>query len=96
MKQTIRLGIWETNSSSVHSLCICSKDDFEKWKNGKLYYDVSDDKITDKETNRWGEDNYSYNHFWDDYCEYYEGFEEYYISPHGDEIIAFGYYGTEY
>lgn len=37
MKQ-IRRGVFETNSSSTHSLTMCSGDDFEKWKNGEVYY----------------------------------------------------------
>lgn len=36
MKQQIRLGVFETNSSSEHSLAIVSNNDFERWKNGEL------------------------------------------------------------
>ena len=35
----IRKGLFETNSSSIHSLSIISKKDYEKWKNGELYFD---------------------------------------------------------
>lgn len=38
MKQFIRSNTFETNSSSVHSLSIVNKDDFEKFKAGELYY----------------------------------------------------------
>lgn len=34
----IRRGVFETNSSSTHSLTMCNGDDFDKWKNGELYY----------------------------------------------------------
>lgn len=34
---TIRRGVFETNSSSVHSMCICTKDEYDKWMNGELY-----------------------------------------------------------
>ena len=37
MKKQIRYGVFETNSSSTHSLTMCSKDDFDKWKNGELF-----------------------------------------------------------
>ena len=37
MKKT-RVEVFETNSSSVHSLCICSADDYDKWKN--IYNDT--------------------------------------------------------
>ena len=33
----IRQNIFETNSSSTHSLCICREDEFDKWKNGEVY-----------------------------------------------------------
>lgn len=38
MNQSMRLDIFETNSSSVHTLSIVNKDDFEKFKAGELYY----------------------------------------------------------
>lgn len=39
MKIQIRCGVFETNSSSVHSLTMCASDEFQKWKNGeKLFY----------------------------------------------------------
>lgn len=38
MKIQIRRSVFETNSSSVHSITMCSKDDFEKWENNSNYY----------------------------------------------------------
>ena len=38
MKKQIRHGVFETNSSSTHSLTICSKEEFEAWVKGKLLY----------------------------------------------------------
>lgn len=38
MKQLIRFNTFETNSSSIHTLSIVNKDDFEKFKSGDLYY----------------------------------------------------------
>ena len=35
--KTIRMGTFETNSSSTHSIAICTKDQYEKWTKGKLY-----------------------------------------------------------
>ena len=54
MKRQIRQGVWETNSSSTHTCCICSKNEFGKWKRGELLYDrhkeelVSKDMLKDK------------------------------------------------
>ena len=38
MKITYRLGMFESNSSSTHSIVIGMKDDFKKWENGELIY----------------------------------------------------------
>ena len=32
MKRQIRRGVFETNSSSTHSLVMCSEEEFEAWK----------------------------------------------------------------
>lgn len=37
MKQIIRMKTFETNSSSTHSLCILSKEDFDKFEKGEIY-----------------------------------------------------------
>lgn len=37
MKNQIRRGVFETNSSSVHSITMCTKNEFDEWKNGNLY-----------------------------------------------------------
>ena len=35
----IRQGVFETNSSSTHSLSIVNADEFNAWKNNQLYFD---------------------------------------------------------
>lgn len=35
----IRNNVFETNSSSVHSLSVCSKKQYEEWKEKHLYFD---------------------------------------------------------
>lgn len=37
----IRTGVFETNSSSTHSLILCMKDEYNDWKNGKLFLNQS-------------------------------------------------------
>ena len=37
MKRQIRRGVFETNSSSVHSITMCSDDEYSKWNSGELY-----------------------------------------------------------
>lgn len=36
MKKQIRRSVFETNSSSTHSLTMCLKSDYDKWTNGEL------------------------------------------------------------
>ena len=44
MKRQIRRGVFETNSSSVHSLTMCMESDFNKWVTGELVW------------SRWGDE----------------------------------------
>lgn len=30
----IRMNVFETNSSSTHTIAICTEEDFKKWQNG--------------------------------------------------------------
>jgi hypothetical protein len=41
MKQVIRHSVFETNSSSTHTLTICSDDEYERFKRGELYQNES-------------------------------------------------------
>lgn len=34
-----RLGMFESNSSSTHSMIIGTEDDYKKWENGEMLYD---------------------------------------------------------
>ncbi len=38
IKRQIRYGVFETNSSSTHSLTICSAEEYEKWKKGEVLF----------------------------------------------------------
>ena len=38
MKRQIRRNVFETNSSSMHSLTICSEEEFEAWKRGEVLF----------------------------------------------------------
>lgn len=41
----IRQGVFETNSSSTHSLILCSKGEYEKLKQEELFIDVWDNSL---------------------------------------------------
>ena len=47
----VRQGVFETNSSSTHTLTICSKDDFDKWKHGEVFWLDNDWHRLDKNKN---------------------------------------------
>ena len=95
----IRQGIFETNSSSTHTLTMCVSSDFEKWKNGELIYDYYQDELvpfTDKirEEKENGDCDYvTYEDFNDWSYNELESFENRFTTPGGEEVVAFGYYG---
>lgn len=107
MKQ-IRIGTFETNSSSTHTLVIVSKEQFENWKKGLLFLD--DKKLKTKEEiekdhsesiakyhdgdieDLMSEERMTYDDFFDRDM---ETFEQTHKTPSGDEIVAFGYYGYD-
>ncbi|MBQ8298415.1 MAG: hypothetical protein IJX99_00830 [Clostridia bacterium] len=47
--KNIRRGTFETNSSSTHSITICTEDEYTKWEKGELYFDRWSDKFITKE-----------------------------------------------
>lgn len=49
MKRQIRRGVFETNSSSVHSITMCTSEEYEKWKNGEIFFWGDEDKFGTKE-----------------------------------------------
>ena len=45
----IRRNTFETNSSSTHSITMCKESDFDKWKNGELYFCQDNGEFYDEE-----------------------------------------------
>lgn len=127
----IRKNVFETNSSSVHSLIMTDEDTYKKLGRGDLLIggynaDFEDEFITyeqayqtlkelfEKYPDLYAE--YGITNLDDcdrDYIEtimgqediaytlntyggtYYEKFEDFYTSPSGDKIVAFGYFGRD-
>ena len=101
MKRQIRRGVFETNSSSVHSLTMCAGDKFDEWTKGKLIWDKWSEELVSitpeiQESLDAGEAVYlTYDQFNDwDYIEF-ETFKQGYTTSSGDQIVAFGYYGED-
>lgn len=49
MKRQIRRGVFETNSSSTHSITMCSGEEYDRWCSGKLLFWVGKEKFGTKE-----------------------------------------------
>lgn len=49
MKKQIRRGVFETNSSSTHSITMCSGEEYDKWCSGNLLFWVGKKKFGTKE-----------------------------------------------
>lgn len=105
MKRQIRKGVFETNSSSVHALCLCTNDEYGKWMAGEYVYDCYNEELVpitpeikeimeeeSRDNHKWDRSYLTYDQFYDyDYISY-ETFEETKCFD-GKEIIAFGYSG---
>lgn len=86
----IRTGVFETNSSSTHSLTVCTEEDYKKFVNGELKIKYSG-RICDKD-----EDGITY----EEYASYEQErgetiIDEDFTSPSGDKIKVFGYFGHD-
>lgn len=100
MKQ-IRRNVFETNSSSTHSITMCMKSDYDRWVAGELVWSRWDDELVEitpsiRDSMEDGDGDYlTYEQFHDyDYLEY-ETFKSTFKTPNNDEIITFGYYGYD-
>lgn len=106
MKIQVRQGVFETNSSSVHTITMVNESDYEKWKNGELLYDRYVEGLVPlneiENPDEYDEDNSdNYKRYltekeffsWD-YIEY-ETYSNSFTTPSGDTVIAFGYYGHD-
>ena len=101
MKRQIRRGVFETNSSSTHSITMFMKSDYDKWVAGELVWSRWNDELVEitsevKASMEDGDGDYlTYEQFNDwDYLEY-ETFKSTFKTPNNDEIVSFGYYGYD-
>ena len=91
---SIRKNVFETNSSSTHSICICTADEYERFIDGETMYDSYNEELVTVSDNEIEEDEYRYKSFNDMGC-----YKEYYChpfkTPSGDKMVAFGEYGFD-
>lgn len=56
--KVIRRGVFETNSSSTHSITMCSKEDYDKWEQGEMLHNdgglvTREEAIEELKKNKW-------------------------------------------
>lgn len=105
----VRRNVFETNSSSTHSITICTEGEYKTWKRGEVYWSRWNKDFVSKEDveERFNKNKDRYDDF-DEYLideGYYtfdryndiemETYEKHYQTKSGDKIIAFGYYGYD-
>lgn len=97
MKQ-VRRSVFETNSSSTHSITICTEDEYEKFKCGELMYDSWHEELVSKSTVLSNSEDGRYSTYgnlgeskWYSLDTYYHRF----TTPSGDKMVAFGTYGRD-
>lgn len=92
MKIQIRSSVFETNSSSVHNLVLCTKEQFDRWINGEVVLDYNSFvDVNDEEIKKYPEEFMTYES-WTEMDEY-KTFKSSIKTPSGEEIVAFGHYG---
>lgn len=102
----VRSNVFETNSSSTHSLTMCSNDEFEKFKKGELVLQYGYKLVPLEEglkeypeaTNAEELQEVSYGDYqtWDNLGgDFMECFHEEYVTPSGEKVHAFGYFGYD-
>jgi len=98
MKQ-IRKSIFETNSSSTHTLTICTEDEYKAFQKGDLFLHQYDTLISKKEVEKakqldkyFDEDEYQTFEQFEDEKEY-EIYQNAYTTSKGEKIVVFGKYG---
>ena len=96
MKIQIRKHVFETNSSSVHSLCVCTKEEYNAWRRGELLYNDHKEEMTDICFPEDGEKTYEeYRDFIDNTLSSWPKEELYkeFKGKDGTEYVVFGYCG---
>lgn len=104
MKMQIRNGLFETNSSSVHSLVLARTNVFNKWVKGEVLFNPETEEfcafenIPEKDKRRVYE-AHEMEDIWDcpwlTYEEYFGRTELETFEEEGFGVTAFGYYGYD-
>ena len=97
----IRRNVFETNSSSTHSITMCMKSEFDKWVEGELAWDKWSDELVPITPEVKEDMSKKYSHYltYDQFNDWeyleYDTFENSFTTPGGEQIVSFGYYGYD-
>lgn len=89
----IRHGVFETNSSSTHSMVVCSEEDYQKWVDGELLYDYGSLVKREELDQEYLEDYKTYDQFMD--SDYEEVGETIHTTPNGEKVHIVYKYGHD-
>lgn len=102
----IRLGTFETNSSSTHSLVIGTPEQIEKWEAGELFINYYDDYATEFKTKEeldqmeeteesFYRDEWKNGEEWDEATEYLDHDSRIITTPGGEQLSIVCAYGRD-
>lgn len=95
----MRNNVFETNSSSTHSITMVDGATYADWKAGKVLFcdypgkDEPNFKPVDEVPEADRDDWVTHDEYFE--SDYLEGFEDSYTTKAGEEVIAFGKYGHD-
>lgn len=92
MKVQIRRGVFETNSSSSHSLVIVPMSEYHKFERGEFVMDTYADELVPAEIAEEAEDDERYLSFHDYMASDGEVTTSAYTTKSGDEVMGIACY----
>lgn len=75
----IRSGIFETNSSSVHAMVLCTEEEYWKFAIGALAVNVDDETMTSDINGRWSRTGLDFDKINDSYQCYDEKIGKHFV-----------------
>ena len=76
MKRQIRTRVFESNSSTTHTLTICSEETYKKWENGELLLTWDNKFIPNKEMSEEEKDRICHQWYDERKCKYYKDYKD--------------------
>lgn len=94
MRQT-RWNVFETNSSSTHSITICTQDEYREFKRGNMALDTYEGNLVAISDGMAETESGRYKTYKSMMSQCLDTYAEHFITPSGDKMVAFGTYGWD-